>query len=69
LGVLLHEMLSRKPGLGDAKASQAALDRLTGSYAGGWAYQIAEVHAYLGATDEAFAWLSGGTEQVPFISS
>jgi hypothetical protein len=43
--------------IGDARAAQEAVDLLTAQYARNWAFQIAEVHAYRGATDQAFQWL------------
>jgi tetratricopeptide (TPR) repeat protein len=43
--------------LGRGAESDAALRELTQKFAGEWAYQIAEVHAFRGEIDEAFAWL------------
>jgi TolB-like protein/Tfp pilus assembly protein PilF len=43
--------------LGHAAESQAALDELTTRYATPSPYQIAEVHAWRGDRDQAFAWL------------
>ncbi len=43
--------------VGNAKAAQEALGQLEARYSNGWAYQIAEVHAYRGETDQAFLWL------------
>jgi TolB-like protein/Tfp pilus assembly protein PilF len=43
--------------LGRKAASDAALEALTEGFAGEWAYQIAEVHAFRGEIDQAFAWL------------
>jgi eukaryotic-like serine/threonine-protein kinase len=43
--------------LGRKAESDAALSELTHELAGEWAYQIAEVHAFRGEIDEAFAWL------------
>jgi adenylate cyclase len=43
--------------LGHAAESQAALDELTTNYAAGFAFQIAQVHAWRGETDTAFEWL------------
>lgn len=43
--------------LGQADASDAALARMTGRFAGDSAFQIAEVHAYRGDSDAAMAWL------------
>jgi hypothetical protein len=65
--------------LGDAKASQAALDALIASSAGIDAYQIADVYAWRGEIDLAFAWLErayrqqdGGLTQIkmdPYFAS
>jgi TolB-like protein/Tfp pilus assembly protein PilF len=49
--------------LGHAEASQAALDELEGKYATGFAYQIAQVHAWRGDKDAAFAWLDRACTQ------
>jgi hypothetical protein len=43
--------------LGRRAESDAALRDLTQKFADDWAYQIAEVHAFRGEVDEAFAWL------------
>lgn len=43
--------------LGNDEASRRALDELTQKYAAGMAYQIAQVHAWRGEADAAFAWL------------
>jgi len=43
--------------LGREAESDAALRELTQKFAGEWAYQIAEVHAFRGEIDQAFAWL------------
>ena len=43
--------------LGRKAESDAALRALTEKFAADWAYQIAEVHAFRGETDEAFKWL------------
>ena len=43
--------------LGRVAESDAALRALSQKFAGEWAYQIAEVHAFRGEIDEAFAWL------------
>lgn len=43
--------------LGRHADSDAALGDLTKQFAGEWAYQIAEVHAFRGEIDEAFTWL------------
>lgn len=45
---------------GNPDASQAALDALRERYAVGFAYQIAQVHAWRGEVDLAFAWLQRG---------
>ena len=49
--------------LGDAKASQAALDALIGSSAGIDAYPIAQVYAWRGDKDRAFEWLERAYRQ------
>ena len=43
--------------LGRAAESDAAVLELTKNFADDWAYQIAEVHAFRGEIDQAFAWL------------
>jgi len=43
--------------MGRRADSDVALRELTGKFADDWAYQIAEVHAFRGEVDEAFAWL------------
>ena len=43
--------------LGDAGASDAALEELIEKYAAGMAYQVAEVYAFRGEIDYAFDWL------------
>ena len=43
--------------------SDSALARATKSHAGGWAYGIAEVHAYRGEIDQAFNWLDRAYRQ------
>jgi TolB-like protein/Tfp pilus assembly protein PilF len=43
--------------LGNARASDAALSELIRKYAQDGAYQVAEVYAYRGEIDQAFAWL------------
>ena len=43
--------------LGDVGASDAALKALIEKYAAGAAYQVAEVYAFRGEIDHAFAWL------------
>jgi len=43
--------------LGQAAASDAALATLVSGHAQGYAYQIAEVHAWRGERDRAFEWL------------
>jgi tetratricopeptide (TPR) repeat protein len=42
---------------GNAAAARAALDELTSKFAAGFAFQIAQVHARMGHTDEALTWL------------
>ena len=43
--------------LGHAQESQAALDELESKYATGFLFQIAQVHAWRGDREAAFAWL------------
>jgi tetratricopeptide (TPR) repeat protein len=43
--------------LGHAAESLAALDELKEKFAAGFAFQIAQVHAWRGETDAAFEWL------------
>ena len=47
---------------GNREASQAALDALEEKYAVGFAYQVAQVHAWRGEADAAFAWLERAYE-------
>jgi len=49
--------------LGRRGESDAALAALKGKYAGGAAYQIAEVHAFRGEADLAFEWLERAHDQ------
>ncbi len=49
--------------LGDAKASQQALEKLIDTGAGDAAYQIAEVYAWRGEKDKAFEWLERAYRQ------
>jgi serine/threonine-protein kinase len=49
--------------LGNAKAAQDALDALVREHAQGYAYQIAEVHAWRGEKDQAFVWLDRASAQ------
>ena len=49
--------------LGRAAESDEALHRMIRAYAGGGAYQIAEVHAYRGDVDRAFEWLERAYRQ------
>ena len=49
--------------LGNAKASQQALDQLIATGAGDAAYQIAEVYAWRGEKDKAFEWLERAYRQ------
>jgi TolB-like protein/tetratricopeptide (TPR) repeat protein len=44
-------------GLGQSEKSQAALEALIQGSAADAAYQVAEVHAWRGETEQAFAWL------------
>jgi eukaryotic-like serine/threonine-protein kinase len=50
-------------GLGRDADSQAALQELERTEAHGWAFQIAQVHAFRGETNEAFLWLDRALEQ------
>jgi TolB-like protein len=50
--------------LGDAKASQQALDQLIATDAADSAYQIAEVYAWRGEKDKAFDWLERAYRQL-----
>jgi TolB-like protein len=50
--------------LGDAKASQQALDQLIATDAEDSAYQIAEVYAWRGEKDKAFEWLERAYRQL-----
>jgi TolB-like protein len=50
--------------LGDAKASQQALDQLIATDAADSAYQIAEVYAWRGEKDRAFEWLERAYRQL-----
>ena len=45
---------------GNDAASRAALQALQDRYAVGFAYQIAQVHAWRGEPDQAFDWLRRG---------
>jgi adenylate cyclase len=49
--------------LGDAQASQQALEKLIATGAADAAYQIAEVYAWRGEKDKAFAWLERAYRQ------
>jgi TolB-like protein/DNA-binding winged helix-turn-helix (wHTH) protein/tetratricopeptide (TPR) repeat protein len=49
--------------LGDAKASQKALEKLIATGAGDAAYQIAEVYAWRAEKDKAFEWLERAYRQ------
>jgi tetratricopeptide (TPR) repeat protein len=44
--------------LGDAVASDAALNELIEKYAAGWSYQVAIAYACRGEIDNAFDWLN-----------
>lgn len=48
--------------LGQSEAAASALQRLMDRHAKGWAYQIAETHAYMGDLEQAFAWLQRAYE-------
>jgi hypothetical protein len=49
--------------LGDAQASERALDKLIAIGAQDAAYQIAEVHAWRAESDQAFEWLERAYRQ------
>jgi len=49
--------------LGHAAASQQALDEHIAKYSQGAAYQVAEVYAWRGEKDKAFAWLDRAVAQ------
>ena len=49
--------------LGDAKASQQALEKLIATDAGDAAYQIADVYAWRGEKDKAIEWLERAYRQ------
>jgi len=59
--------------LGNAQASQQALDAVIAESAMGFAYQIAEVYAWRGEPDKAFEWLERAYAQndgsLPFIKA
>jgi tetratricopeptide (TPR) repeat protein len=50
-------------GLGREAESRAALEELERTHGHGWAFQIAQVHAFRGETDDAFLWLDRALEQ------
>jgi thioredoxin-like negative regulator of GroEL len=49
--------------LGNAKASQQALEKLIAKDAAHAAYQVAEVYAWRGEKDKAFEWLERAYRQ------
>lgn len=49
--------------LGHAAGSRAALDELKAKYAAGFAFQVAQAHAWRGETEAAFEWLDRAYEQ------
>jgi len=53
----LMSMALALQGLGRVAESRAALQELEQKEGHGWAFQIAQVHAFAGETDEAFLWL------------
>ena len=61
-GLRLTGMAIVNHALGDAGASDAALQELIDKFSENMAFQIAEVHAYRGATDLAFNWLEQAYE-------
>lgn len=54
---LVYHAMKRKA------ASDAALIRATNAYAEHWAYVVAQVHAYRGEIEQAFAWLDRAYRQ------
>ena len=50
-------------GLGREAESRAALEELERTHGHGWAFQIAQVHAFRGEVDAAFLWLDRALEQ------
>jgi len=48
--------------LGQPQAAATSLQQLMDRHADGWAYQIAETHAYMGDHDAAFDWLQRAYE-------
>ncbi len=54
---LVYHAMKRKA------ASDAALIRATNAYAEHWAYVVAQVHAYRGEIEQAFAWLERAYRQ------
>ena len=54
---LVYHAMKRKA------ASDAALIRATNAYAERWAYVVAQVHAYRGEIEQAFAWLDRAYRQ------
>jgi TolB-like protein/Flp pilus assembly protein TadD len=54
---LVYHAMKRKA------ASDAALVRATNAYAEHWAYVVAQVHAYRGEIEQAFAWLDRAYRQ------
>ncbi len=49
--------------LGNARASQQALDALIDQYGVGYGFQIAAIHAWRGENDQAFKWLERAWQQ------
>lgn len=62
-GLRLSVVAMAEHTLGDAKASQRALDQLIATEASSLAYQIAEVYAWRGEKDKAFEWLERAYRQ------
>ena len=48
--------------LGQPEAAATSLQQLMDRHADGWAYQIAETHAYMGDLEQAFVWLQRAYE-------
>jgi tetratricopeptide (TPR) repeat protein len=62
-GFRLYGIAMAEHTLGDAKASQRALDEAIGKHASDSAYQIAEARSWRGEKDSAFVWLERAYRQ------
>jgi adenylate cyclase len=62
-GVRLTVTVLAEHALGHERESARALDELEKTFGLGFAYQIAEAHAWRGDKDKAFQWLERGYEQ------